>query len=868
MTDTLGRSFSGSTAITIYPIPEIEMALPQTGYVGEAVSVTVAGADLDNLTAAWTITKDSGEAEPYTNYATGDLSNDGGSIAFNSKGGYTLTVTMTDVLGRAFSQSVAITVYPIPEIEMALPQTGYVGEAVSVTVTGADLDNLSAAWTITKDSGKAAPYTDYATGDLSNNGGSIAFNSKGGYTLTVTMTDALGRAFTQSAAITVYPIPEIEMTLPQTGYVGEAVTASINGSDLNDLTAAWTITKDGSSSSPYANYVSGTLTSDGGSIAFSAKGNYTLTITSTDALGRVFSQSAAITIYPIPAIHMPLPQSGYVGESVTASINGSDLNGLTAAWTITKDGGSSSPYTDYASGTLSGDGGRITFDSKGSYTLTVTMTDALGRSFSQNATITVYPIPEMQISLPSLNYSTEAIEVGITGTELDGLTVSWSISVNGGAAVPYADLAAGTLSASGGEISISTDKTVAVKLIATGTDTNGRTFTFESNTATLKPIAQCTFTLPASVHVGTAVSVIMGNTSGIEGNSITWSLTKDGSTAGYTGSLTNSGGTITIGSTGTYSLTATVTDSEGRAFNHSESITVTNTAPNAPTASATPTRTVSNGKFLVNFSVSATDPDGDSVTYEYSGASADGYYAAGSYTVKVRAKDAYGLYSAWTDVPFIVSNSAPTPPVITRSPSGNSVAPGTAVTITASSTDPDGDAITYVWDGRLAETSTAYPLGKNTVKVKAVDSTGAESPWAAVIFFVADDTHGGGMMLTGPESTIIEDGVDGATITDWTFTVPPVTGHSANYDYGQVSGYNQLTGQWEQLKNVSFNPSIGNSFAATDGNTGRVYSNNGVYMYGTLTPGVYTKLEFYYYTPHTCMYNKSNITYSVTFYFD
>jgi hypothetical protein len=59
MTDTLGRSFSGSPAITIYPIPEIEMALPQTGYVGEAVSVTVAGADLDNLTAAWTITNDS-----------------------------------------------------------------------------------------------------------------------------------------------------------------------------------------------------------------------------------------------------------------------------------------------------------------------------------------------------------------------------------------------------------------------------------------------------------------------------------------------------------------------------------------------------------------------------------------------------------------------------------------------------------------------------------------------------------------------------------------------------------------------------------------------------------------------------------------
>lgn len=64
------------------------------------------------------------------------------------------------------------------------------------------------------------------------------------------------------------------------------------------------------------------------------------------------------------------------------------------------------------------------------------------------------------------------------------------------------------------------------------------------------------------------------------------------------------------------------------------------------------------------------------------------------------------------------------------------MAPGTAVTIRANSTDPDGDAITYVWEGRNAETQT-YPLGKNIVRVKAIDSTGAESSWAAIIFFVA-----------------------------------------------------------------------------------------------------------------------------------
>lgn len=93
-----------------------------------------------------------------------------------------------------------------------------------------------------------------------------------------------------------------------------------------------------------------------------------------------------------------------------------------------------------------------------------------------------------------------------------------------------------------------------------------------------------------------------------------------------------------------------------------------------------------------------------------------------------------------------------------------------------------------MWENRPAE-SNVYPLGKNVVRVKAVDSTGAESPWAAIVFFVADGNGSGGMTLTGPDSTILENGIEGATITKYTFTVPPVSGHSGN-DYGRVRGYN------------------------------------------------------------------------------
>ena len=51
-------------------------------------------------------------------------------------------------------------------------------------------------------------------------------------------------------------------------------------------------------------------------------------------------------------------------------------------------------------------------------------------------------------------------------------------------------------------------------------------------------------------------------------------------------------------------------------------------------------------------------------------------------------------------------NQAPSKPVISRNPANGVVRPSQAVTITASSTDPEGDAITYEWDGRDKETTT------------------------------------------------------------------------------------------------------------------------------------------------------------------
>jgi len=259
-----------------------------------------------------------------------------------------------------------------------------------------------------------------------------------------------------------------------------------------------------------------------------------------------------------------------------------------------------------------------------------------------------------------------------------------------------------------------------------------------------------------------------------------------------------------------------------------------------------------------NYSLTNLGFDAATNTFTFSSISRTSFTQELRVEVSSKSDNISGSASATIEIPRTeksssrpsVTNEAPSTPVITRTPSGN-VSPSDEVTITASSTDPEGDAITYVWEGRLAETST-YPLGKQVVTVKAVDSHGNESQQAAIVFFVMDTSTGsGGVLLTNENSRIYENGIDGATITHFTFNVPSVWGHSGS-DYAWVRGLNVNTQQWEYVPNGITNDIV--------------YVSNGVYLEAELPAGTYSRLEFFYYASH-CMYGQSNITYSVDFSF-
>ncbi|WP_312430925.1 S-layer homology domain-containing protein [Lacrimispora sp.] len=918
VTDISGRVFSDTEEIKVYPVAAISFTLPETAHTDKAVTVSVTSSELQDKKAEWTILHN-GKSVPLAEVLEGTLTNEGGSVRFLKKGSFILKATLTDETERTYTHEDSIVVYPVAETGFYLPEKTHTDTTVEVKTSFKEADGLSAVWSLTK-AGKAIPLADGYVGTLDDNGGKIRFKSVGIYELTATVTDNTGRSFTYTAPVTVYPVITVSMELTKETHTDRTAAASVKLTNAGTLPVSWSMEKGG-----IPVIAENTLTNEGGTISFTEKGDYTVTAAVTDEAGRTFSDSKNVKVHPVPNIAFDLAEAVHTDDMLSVNTVLTDMEGLTAVWYVDNTYGFQD-WDTYVDGKLTNNGGSIRFKRAGVYDLQARVTDPTGRVFLFNSgKIEVLPVLLLSFELPDNGYTDMQIDLRTRGNN-NVLPVEWTLMKNG-EVIPLDQAVSGTLNAQGGKIRF--PKVGEYRLTASMTDALGRVFSY-SGKISIYPLYNCNFSMPSTIHTGQSFAVNMGSDVKLNGKSMAWTLTKDGKVATvsefFKGDLANNGGTVHVDVSGSYTLTATITDELDRAFTAVQTITVTNSAPTKPTLTANVTRTYSNGKFLVNLTVASTDPDGDPVTYEFDGKAADNYYALGRHTVKVRAKDefdgvsdwtastftvsnaapskptihasvtrtvksgkflvnlsasstdpdgdtvsyeyqnkaadnyypsgthtvqvrakdSYGGVSEWEQTTFTISNSAPTTPVITRTPSGNSVAPGTAVTIRASSTDPDGDAITYVWEGRNSETRT-YPLGKNVVRVKAVDSTGAESSWAAIIFFVADPNRGGGMTLTGPDSTIIEEGIQGATITNYTFTVPPVSGHSGQ-DFGRVRGYNIRTGAWDQL-----------DYGTTS---------NGITFTRNLTPGVYSKLEMYYYTNHSCMYNKSNITYSVEFYFE
>ena len=834
VTDELGRVTTATASIQIYPVGVSGFYLPKMFHTDSVVTLVTGFEELGENPLRWSLTRN-GENVPVSDYVTGELTADGGKIQFKQAGEYKLRASFQDAGGRNYSYEQSFTVYPIPVIAWTMPNYAHIDSTFTVAVESKNVvEDAVINWHIDDTYGLRQNWGTYVAGNLTTNPGDIRIKHAGVFTLGCEITDPTGRVFSfDGPSIEVLADQELQVDIIEKQvYTGETVQVRTLGNNI-ELPVEWSLEKDGKPAD-LSTYVTGDLNNLGGAIQFTQGGEFRLIGTLRDGLGRTFTASDTITVLPVGSLQFSMADMEYVGNRVPVVMDKLfNPDGAKITWSAQKDGAAC--LIDLS--TLDNDGGTVIFPEPGEYTLTATLRDLGGKTATASQSITIIFKAALTVTAPDSIHIGTKFPVGISGA--GSLPVSWGVKL-GGRPVTL-DSNTGFLSNDGGDLALYAEGTYTIT--ATVRDDAGNlTSAFANITVTnTAPVIE-SFTANATRNMkdGRFYADLSAVASDPDGDAVHLEWSSEYQQDGYY-------------EVGTHTIRVRAVDEWGAASAwESRTIEFINNAPVITSFTASVTRQTSGNNFFANVSAAASDPDGDTVRLEWGGdyVSSGWYSRNGSHTIRVRAVDAYGEASPWQEKTIEFVNQAPSKPVISRNPANGVVRPSQAVTITASSTDPEGDTITYEWDGRDKE-STTYGYGKHLIKCRAVDAYGAASPWSAIVFFVADDV-GGGMTLTSANSFIEETGIsfndDGETIygyiTEYTFDVPPVSGHNGS-DYGRVEAYNIRTGQWDEI-----------AYKTT---------NNGVTLSGKLPTGTYTQMRFYYYTNHDCMYNKSNITYSIVF---
>ncbi|MBE6828669.1 MAG: hypothetical protein E7519_00505, partial [Ruminococcaceae bacterium] len=439
-----GSTYTFTKKITIHPVYGITVTTKPYAHTDQAFTVSTTLSDNITQQLNWHVYKDGNEMK-WADTVTGTLTNVGGSIQIKDKGKYTLKATAYDETSREFAGTAEVEVLPVVEISLQASETAHTDTPALLSAETKELGDLQIAWGATKD-GTKVNLSDCTEGKLDNLGGSIRFKEPGDYTITAAATDKSGRTFTAQTESKVYPVAGFSFTLPATAHTDETVPVSVQSSDLQDIKAEWTVLHNGESV-PLFDMLEGTLTNEGGSIRFREKGSYVLKATLVDETGREYSYEAGMVIYPVAETGFYLPPATHTDTDVEVMTSFKDTDGLTAVWSLTKDGTALS-LADGFNGTLTDSGGKIHFKSVGDYELSATITDSTGRSFTYTAPVTVYPVITVSVELTEETHTDQAATASVELTNAGPLPVVWSISKNGIPATPD-----NTLTNSGGTIS-------------------------------------------------------------------------------------------------------------------------------------------------------------------------------------------------------------------------------------------------------------------------------------------------------------------------------------------------------------------------------------------------------------------------------
>ena len=709
VTDDEGVSRSDTVTITVHSLPVANAGDDQGAAVGGTVSFDGSGSMGSNLSYSWDFGADATFATD-----TGAMP----SCTYSTPGDKIVTLTVTDAAGATASDTATIYVFswppPRPVAEAGSNQTVLVGETVNFDGSHSTGNNLIYSWDFDTD---AMP----STATPANGRGATptcTYSTTGEKTVTLTVTDVTGSerpTDSDTVTITVHEAPIAEAGSNQTVLVGETVSFDGSDSEGNNLIYSWDF---GADATPATGSVA-TL-----SCSYSTIGTKTVTLTVTDtATGLTDSDEVTITVHNAPIAEAGNNQTVLVGETVLFNgLGSSDPDGgeLIYSWAFGTDatpatGRGATPYCSYST--------------RGTKTVTLTVTDDEGATASDTVTITVHEAPIANAGDDQTVLVGETVNFDGSGSrDPDGgdLTYSWLFGT---------DATPATGSGVAPSCSYSTTGTKTVTLIVTDVEGVSRSDTV---TITVHNAPCSDAGSDQTVSVGEIVYFDGSGSCDPDGGNLSYSW--DFGTDAIPATSNAERPSCTYSTIGTKTVTLTVTDINGATASNTVIITVHDEF--AVDAGDPQTVLVSE---TVNFAGSVSNaPEGVTLSYSWDfgpdAISADDtgdmpsctYSMTGTKTVTLTVSyTADGKTVEASDTVIITVHDAP----IADAGSDQRIALGSEASFDGrGSRDPDGGELTYLWEfGTDADPETAEGVmpfciystrGVKTVTLTVTDDEG------------------------------------------------------------------------------------------------------------------------------------------------
>ncbi|MCX5784055.1 MAG: hypothetical protein NTX59_00010 [Elusimicrobia bacterium] len=356
---------------------------------------------------------------------------------------------------------------------------------------------------------------------------------------------------------------------------------------------------------------------------------------------------------------------------------------------------------------------------------------------------------------------------------------------------------------------------------------------------------------PASISTGTFTTLTC-LASNANGDALTYSW------SAATGTISGAGPQVTWTaplSSGTYAVSCTVSDGKGGFVRSSAHVAVftINRAPVITSLTANPPGISTGG--VTTITCAASDADGNALTYAWSAASGTlagtgpqvtwTSVSSGTYSIACAVSDGQGG-SAQSGVNVAVSAGNYAPVISSFTVNPPSISTGMITTITCNAADPDGDALTYVWDaasgtisGIGPQISWTAPLSSAAYSISCAVSDGnGGSVQSSTNIVVSAVNHAPVIISLTASPTSISTGT-AATIT---CAASDPDGDALTYAWSAASG--TLAGSGYQITWTA--PAHGGTYpiacAVSDGKGGSVQSSTNVVVFSTNHAPVITSL--------------------------